>query len=293
MSTLVVALAAGYGVHLLHTALAFGWRGLRPGPRTSPRPRRRRGSDWLRAAGLDEVDPRELAAVLLVLAVVGTVVGSFAFGVGPAALAVGLASTLVPIAAYRTRRIQRRQAAAEAWPRLIDEIRILTAASGRSVPQALFEVGTHAPDELRRGFEAAHREWLLTTDLDRSLGVLRDLLADPTADSVCETLVVAHQLGGNDLDRRLRALAEDRQQDLEGRKDAVAKQAGARFARRFVLIVPAGMALAGMGIGDGRAAYATPTGQAAVALAGLLVAACWWWAGRVMALPRSARVFTT
>jgi tight adherence protein B len=81
--------------------------------------------------------------------------------------------------------------------------------------------------------------------------------------------------------------------DLEGRKDARARQAGARFARRFVLIVPAGMAMAGMGIGDGRAAYATPLGQGAVLVAAVMVAACWWWAGRVMAMPRAARVFTT
>src|SRR5206468_11126340 len=47
----------------------------------------------------------------------------------------------------------------------------------------------------------------------------------------------------------LAALAEDRTQDLQGRKDARAKQAGVRFARRFVLVVPLGMSLAGLSIG--------------------------------------------
>jgi len=69
------------------------------------------------------------------------------------------------------------------------------------------------------------------------------------------------------------------------------KQAGARFARRFVLIVPAGMALAGMSVGTGRAAYETATGQALVVLALVLVVACWAWAGRIMALPEEQRVF--
>jgi tight adherence protein B len=104
-------------------------------------------------------------------------------------------------------------------------------------------------------------------------------------------LLVAHQLGGTDLDARLRALADDRMLDLQGRKDASARQAGARFARRFVLVVPAGMALAGLGIGDGRAAYATSFGQTMVVLAVVLVALCWWWAGRIMALPEDERVF--
>ena len=79
----------------------------------------------------------------------------------------------------------------------------------------------------------------------------------------CETLLVAHEVGGTDLDRRLQALIDDRVQDTQGRKDARAKQAGARFARRFVLIVPAGMALAGMSVGNGRAAYQTAARPAA------------------------------
>jgi hypothetical protein len=33
-----------------------------------------------------------------------------------------------------------------------------------------------------------------------------------------------------------------------------------RFARRFVLIVPVGMAVAGLSIGTGRTAYETPLG---------------------------------
>ena len=145
----------------------------------------------------------------------------------------------------------------EAWPRLLEEIRILTSSLGRSIPQALFEVGRRAPEELRPAFAAAHREWLLSTDFARTLRVLKANLADPTADAVCETLLVAHEVGGTDLDRRLEALIDDRVQDTQGRKDARAKQAGARFARRFVLIVPAGMALAGMSVGTGRAAYQT------------------------------------
>src|SRR5205085_2522237 len=83
----------------------------------------------------------------------------------------------------------------------------------------------------------------------RTCAVLKSRLADPTADATCETLLVAHEIGGTDLDRRLASLVEDRIQDLHGRKDARAKQAGVRFARRFVLAVPVGMALAGLSIG--------------------------------------------
>lgn len=175
---------------------------------------------------------------------------------------------------------------------MIEEIRILTTASGRSIPQALFDVGSRAPDEIRPAFAAAHREWMLSTDFDRTLSLLKARLVDPAADATCETLLIAYELGGADLDRRLEALADDRRLDIQGRKDARAKQAGARFARRFVLIVPLGMALAGMSVGNGRAAYQTAHGQALVVVALGMVVACWIWAGLVMRLPEHERVFT-
>ena len=64
-----------------------------------------------------------------------------------------------------------------------------------------------------------------------------------------------------------------------------------RFARWFVLIVPLGMALAGLSIGNGRDAYATGTGQLLVVMALLLIISCWVWAGRIMRLPVEERVF--
>ena len=152
-------------------------------------------------------------------------------------------------------------------------------------------MGRRAPAEMRPAFASAQREWLLSTDFARTITVLKGALADPTADAACETLLVAHEVGGSDLDRRLEALIEDRIRDAQGRKDARAKQAGARFARRFVLIVPAGMAMAGMSVGTGRAAYQTAAGQALVVVAIAMVIACWVWAGRIMVVPEEQRVF--
>jgi tight adherence protein B len=290
---LVLGLVAAAGVFYLYTAVVLGWSGLRPAPAVGERGvrGRARAADWLVQAGLAKVDPREFATVTAVLAAAGLAVGGAVFG-GPLPAAV-LAACLatVPLASYRVRRNQRRAAAQESWPRIIEEIRILTSGLGRSVPQALFEAGRRAPDSLRPAFAAAQREWLLSTDFERTVSVLKAALADPTADAACETLLVAHEIGGTDLDRRLDALIEDRVIDVQGRKDARAKQAGVRFARNFVLLVPAGMAFVGMSIGDGRAAYATPWGQTMVAIGILGIVACWLWAGRLLRLPEEERVF--
>ena len=292
MTAVALALVAALGVHLLFTSIVMGWTGLGMGPaRPAPVTARRRRTEWLVQAGLEDVELREFAGVMAALFIAGFAVAFAMFGgVVPAIVAGAFAATF-PLASYRTRRAARRSTAQDTWPRMIEEIRIQTSSLGRSIPQALLDVGRRGPEELRPAFAAAQREWLISTDFERTIGVLKARLADPTADATCETLLIAHELGGSDLDRRLAALIDDRILDAQGRKDARAKQAGVRFARRFVLIVPMGMAVAGMSVGTGRDAYQTPTGQALVVVGIGLVVACWLWAGRLLRLPEEERVF--
>jgi tight adherence protein B len=291
---LLMALAAATGTYLLYTAVVMGWRGVRPG---------RSGADWRRTigagrvrtwmvrAGLADARPVELAGTSAVLALVGGLAGLAVFGALWPSLAVAVAVAGWPLASARLRRQRLRAAAQESWPRLIEEIRLRTTGLGRSVPQALFEAGAGAPVELRPAFAAAQREWTLSTDFERTVGVLKAHLADPTADAACETLLVAHEMGGGELDRRLDALIEDRVLDVQCRKDARSRQAGVRFARLFVLLVPCGMALTGMTIGTGREAYRTAFGQVSVVAGIAAVAVCWIWAGRLLHLPDEERVF--
>ena len=290
---LVVAVAAAYGMFLLYTAMALGWTGIGFGP-TPGRDRRAHRfpvRQWMIQAGLGEVRPAEFGTVLVVFSIIGGLLAFALFGGVLPAMAAAAFSASFPAASYRARRGRRRSEAREAWPRMIEEMRLLTGSVGRSIPQALFDVGRRGPEELRPAFSAAHREWMISTDFNRTITVLKQGLADPTADATCETLLVAHEVGGSDLDRRLAALVEDRVQDLQGRKDAKAKQAGVRFARSFVLLVPLGMALAGLSIGNGRAAYERPIGQLGVAFGLAMIAICWFWAGRLLKLPDEQRVF--
>lgn len=293
MTALVLALVGGLGVHYLYTAVVYRWRTLAPAPSTDATPLAQvsAADRWLVQAGLEEVGVAQFAAATAGLFALGATIGYAVFaGIIPAAI-LGLFAATTPLASYRVRRRRRLERAHEAWPRMIEEIRIMTGATGRSIPQALFEVGRRAPEELRPAFDAAQREWLLTTDFDRTLDVLKARLADPTADATCETLLIAHHLGGTDLDRRLVALADDRRIDAQGRKDAVARQAGARFARWFTVIVPLGMGAVGMSIGDGRAAYRTDYGQVMVVTALILTVVCWVAASAIMSLPQEQRAF--
>jgi len=291
--SVIVALVAAYGVYLVWTALAFGWSGLGVADRRVAQRRHDRPSvqELLVQAGIPEVRLTEFAAASSVVGAVSGGFGYVVFGALVPAIMIGGAACLVPLASARSQRDRRIAGAREAWPRMIEELRLQAVSLGRSIPQALFEVGNRGPEELRPAFASARREWLMSTDFDRTLQVLKAQLADPTADAVCETLLLAHEVGGQEVDARLRALVDDRVMDLNGRKDAQSRQAGARFARMFVLLVPLGMALVGLTIGEGRLAYQTAVGQIAIIVALSMILACWIWAGRIMRLPSEVRVF--
>jgi tight adherence protein B len=282
------AVLAVVGLYLLLSASGLRLGGNRTQTAVAPRPGRRRSRTIVAA--------RTGGQWTFVLSVVGAgiIAGAAAFaliGAVVPAVAVGAFAASFPFAAARRRALLGRQRAAEAWPGLLEDVRLRTGSLGRSVPQALFEAGRNVPDQWRSAFAAAEREWLLTTDFARTVALLKSLLDDPVADVVGETLLLGYEVGGTDLDGRLADLIDDRTTDLQNRKDAGSRQAGVRFARRFVLLVPAGMALAGLSIGTGRAAYATVGGQIAVTAGVAAVVACWWWSGRLMRLPAEPRVF--
>lgn len=266
MNGFVLAACAAAGVHLL----------------VSPAPRRR--SDVRRV--LRASRPWR-APVLVAATTLG--VGTAVLGPSPAPLVMAAGSAWVPVAVRKAAAERRRTAGQSAWPQMIEELRILTGSVGRSVPQALFEVGQRAPEVLRPAFTSAQREWSLTGDFPGVVKVLKQELAEPTADATLETLLVAHEVGG-DLDRRLAALAEDRRRDLFERRAARSAMAGARLARAFVVVVPVGMLLAGLSVGRGAAAYRTADGGLLVGVAAAMVAVCWWWAGSLMRVPAERRV---
>ena len=284
MMPIVMAVAAGMGVHLLASAWLFERRGLVVRRRSTPPTR------WLAGLGLGHSSRRQLSQVVVLPFAAGGAVGLLVFGGWLAAMVAGSFAATLLLGTMRLRERRRRAIAQDAWPTMIEEIRLLVGSIGRSIPQALFDVGSTAPPELRHAFRTAQREWLISTDFARTIAVLEHALDDASADAACETLLVAHELGGTDVDRRLADLADDRRDDLLYRKDVRARQAGVRFARRFVLLVPLGMAAAGLSIGDGRATYSTPMGQLAVSGALVMIAGCWMWAGRLMRLPSEGRL---
>lgn len=292
MTSLLLAAIAGAGVFFLYTALVYKQRSFSGAAfQRYKAESAARLNDWFTQAGIPRDKRRHVGLSVLTVAISGALLGWILFGGFLAPAIMGLFAGSFPVTSFKQRRHRHRTEAADNWPRMIEEIRLLCGSLGRPIPQALLEVGKRGPQDMRPAFQQAEREWLISTDFTRTISVLKEQLADATADIVCETLLLAHGIGGNDIDKRLAALAEDRQRDLNSRKDARSKQAGVKFARRFVLIVPLGMAIAGLSIGNGRAAYSTPEGQLGVAAGLITLALCWFWAGHLIRLPEDKRVF--
>ena len=269
LSGLGLGALAGLGVHLLLTP-------------PSGRRRLRRPTDGRRLLGSVAAPAGAgLATAIATAALIG----------GPAAPVAGLIAAACGVLGRRSLDAARRDQARRLWPALLEEVRVLTTSGGRSLPRALLEAGRRVPEPAAGAFRAADHAWQVSADFDRATAALKHGLAEAGTDAVVETLRVAHEVGGEDVGRRLAKLAEDRRRDLATRDLAVAKLAGARFARRFVLIVPLGMAAAGQAVGTGRAAFASAAGQVVGLVSVGLVAACWLWAGNLLRLPEDARVF--
>ena len=147
MIGLIWAITAAWGTFLLYTAIAMRWRGLGISPRSAEERTTARKSlgDWLVQAGVGDVRLAEFVAVEAAFMIGAAALTLLLFSAPIPALFAGLLVGVAPIAMYRGRRRKLQEDAREAWPHLIEEIRLLTGSMGRSIPLALLEAGRDSP----------------------------------------------------------------------------------------------------------------------------------------------------
>jgi tight adherence protein B len=229
----VLALLLGLGVFLVFDAA------------TAPRRVRVRRVDawrarmtqWLAAGGLGAVSPVQFAAACAGCGLaVGTVATVLVGSVAVALVAV-VAGTYSPVAYYRARRRSRRRARQECWPEAI-ELLVGAVRAGDTLPAALALVAARGPEPLRPAFGAVVADHRVSGDLAGALTRLGAALADPTADRIVATLVLAHRVGGRELGRVLRTLGAFLREDLAVRKEIVARQSWTLVAARVAAAAP-------------------------------------------------------
>ena len=281
-----VGLCLGLGLFLV-------WRSLTtppPEPRASGRvTRRERVADLLAQAGLEAVTPGGLLASCFAVGALALVLVLLVSRSLPIAVAFSVIAAWSPVALVRFRARQRRRELRELWPEVVDNLASGVRA-GLSLPEALAQLGSRGPAELRRPFQRFGEDYRATGRFFDCLDRLKAALADPVGDRVVESLRLARQVGGSDLGGLLRTLSAFLREDARTRAELETRQGWTVNAARLAVAAPwvvlALLALRPQAV----AAYNTAAGAVVLALGGAVSVVAYRLMVHIGRLPEDERV---
>lgn len=240
-------------------------------PRTVHRSRRIR--NWADEAGLAGVP---LAIVGIVLGTVSVIVATTVTAIipVPAVAPLGVALGLgVPLIALSSVRDSRRRRARALWPDVIDSIRV-SLRSGSTLLESVSAAAAMVPREWRTAWDGLESDLRRGSDADSALRRLQHALADPIADRVIESLVVAREFGGTELPAVLSELARSVRKEQGIRDEARTRQSWVRHAATLGVAAPWVVLALLASRPENRDAYASASGSVLiVASAGATVVA--------------------
>lgn len=211
-------------------------------------------------AGLGAVPLPVLAAVSVVVGVGAGALAEALFAVRPLTLVAGLAGLMLPAMIVSLRSRAQRRANRTVWPDVVDHL-VSAVRSGISLPDGVSALARAGPPSTRPAFAGFEREYRATGNFSNSLDLLKDELADPTADRILETLRMAREVGGSDLTVVLRNLAAWLRQDLAIRQEMEARQSWITNAAKLGVAAPWVVLLLLASRREAALAYNTPTGH--------------------------------
>jgi tight adherence protein B len=196
-----------------------------------------RRTDLLRQAGVDGVGSGQLlcvqlfsslAAFMLVVLITATVTVAVCFAVF---------GFFAPVLVLRRMRRRRQVALRELWPEAIDNLASAVRA-GMSLPEGLAALALRGPAELRPAFGRFGAAYRASGRFGECLDALKDDLADPVGDRMCETMRVTRDVGGSDLGTVLRTLSELLRSDARTRAELETRQGWVVNAARLAVAAP-------------------------------------------------------
>ena len=220
---------------------------------------RQRLQELLIQADLPSVTP---AALALTCAGLGAIVllGVLALsGVTAIAACFAAMAAWLPVSTVVGRARHRRQRLRELWPEVVDNLASGVRA-GLSLSEAIGQIGERGPEPLRPPFATFAREYRMTGAFGDCLDRLKERLADPVADRLCEALRITREVGGSDLGRLLRSLSAFLREDARTRSELEARQSWTVYAARLAVAAPWLVLALLANRPDSVAAYARPAG---------------------------------
>jgi tight adherence protein B len=206
------------------------------------RPRRRGGwsdrmRDTLAQAGVAQVSPQALGFTCLALAATVFLIVLAVSQVPAIAAAFGLITGWAPVVVVRARARRRRDRLRELWPDVVDNLTSGIRA-GLALPEALVQLGDRGPEPLRPSFRAFAQDYRAGGRFSEALDALKERLADPVGDRICEALRITRDVGGTDLGRLLRTLSAFLREDARTRSELEARQSWTVNAARLAVAAP-------------------------------------------------------
>jgi tight adherence protein B len=283
---LLLGLTLGVGLFLVW------WSCWVPAPRPA---RSRRPGPWARfgdelvQAGFAGLSPRTLLASCVVAGALVLALVQAAVGVLPIAACFAAMATYGPVAGVRRRARRRRARLRDLWPDAVDNITSGVRA-GMALPEALGQLGTRGPEELRAPFLAFADDYRLTGRFHDSLDRLKDRLADPVGDRLVESLRIAREVGGTDLGHLLRTLSGFLREDARTRAELETRQSWTVNAARLAVAAPWAVLAMLSTNPESVAAYSTGAGVVVLGFGAVVTAFAYWAMVRIGRLPEDERV---
>lgn len=280
----MIGLMAGIGLVLVMLGVSTD-----PQRRTDRQPVGRGTADLLAQAGMSGLTPIRLWALqagagLVTLIVVQVITGSIAVsGI------FGLFAVAAPRMLVSRQRHRRQSDLRELWPEVVDNLTSGVRA-GLSLPEALAAIGDRGPEQLREPFRRFGAEYRTSGQFNRCLDSLKESLADPVGDRVCESLRVAREVGGTDLGRLLQTLSGFLREDARTRAELLSRQSWSVNGARLAVVAPWFVLLLLATQRETLAAYDTPVGLMILGGGAVLTVVAYRLMMRIGRLPDEKRV---
>lgn len=257
--------------------------------RSTARPRSSRLLALVHQAGLPGLAPRAVAAGSVLCALLALAAAQVVTRTVPVAACLSLVAGASPVMVLRGRARRRQSDLRLAWPDAIDHLASGVRA-GLSLPEALSALAVRGPGDLRAAFAAFEVDYRASGRLDLALDHLKQRLADPVGDRVVESLRLARQVGGTDLGRLLRTLAEFLRADARLRGELEARQSWTVNAARLAVAAPWIVLLVLATRPESLAAYSRPAGVVILGVGASVSVASYGLMRRIARLPAERRV---
>lgn len=205
------------------------------------------------------------------------------------AVVFGVFAFFAPPALVRRMRARRHSDLRAVWPEAIDQLSSAVRA-GMAIPEALSALAVRGPAQLRPAFEQFAADYRASGRFGQCLDDLKDRLADPVGDRVCETLRVTREVGGTEVGSVLRTLSRFMREEgrvraeLESRQQTTVNGARLAVAAPWLVLLLLGTQSATL------AAYDTPLGLTILGIGAAVCLVAYRMMMRLGRLPREQRV---